>query len=693
MQAISHIHLSQRISSTLKGYSDLFFVNDKIFGFIVLLTTFININIGIAGLWGIISIHVFDILIGHKVNLLEKRFLIYNALLVSLGVGYIFKICLPVFFMISLLSVSTLFLSIAVESVLLKYNLPALSIPFCLITIMIFFATKNYSNLPFILNQEYLIESTFLAQNKMISLLLRSIGAVLFIPNEIVGAIILLGQFFKSRMLFLVVIIGFTMGVSIEQYLTHTNWSEVSLVYAYNFVLISLGLGTVFMLPTIKSLVILPFALFLGIIINDSIISIFQVYQIPALTISFNITTLIYLYALRAIDYRNFPGVSGKNPEETLDEALIINKRNESSIKINLPFSGDMDVYQGFDDKWTHVGDWKHAVDFIVLDEFNKSYSNNKLLLEDYYCFGKPILAPISGVIVSKNMSLFDNQIGCVDTDNNWGNYLMIYSEQGYYVLICHLMQYSSLLEVGSQVTAGQSIALCGNSGYSPEPHLHIHVQQSGILGDKTIAFSFDEYLVGKSLHISKIPARGQKIRNINNRLLGHVLPYSLDRQLEYLFIDKNRQEQKKYIFKVEMDKLTGRFYLCDNQKNKLFIKRKYNSVLLEYFEGDSSSPLALLAAAIPEIPYFYEVGVKWNVFIPNKVSLSRFVFFSRSLLSFFLFNIRFDKAQLQFNQNYEQINFKTRYLGEEISGRVKINPSGDIDLIESNRYVLRKQK
>jgi murein DD-endopeptidase MepM/ murein hydrolase activator NlpD len=47
----------------------------------------------------------------------------------------------------------------------------------------------------------------------------------------------------------------------------------------------------------------------------------------------------------------------------------------------------------------------------------------------------------------------------------------------GHYLAMHHLRQNSLQVRVGDHVTAGQQIALVGNSGNTTEPHIHIQAQ------------------------------------------------------------------------------------------------------------------------------------------------------------------------------------------------------------------------
>ena len=171
---------------------------------------------------------------------------------------------------------------------------------------------------------------------------------------------------------------------------------------------------------------------------------------------------------------------------------------SDTSISLKAPFAGSWSVYQGFDGAYTHQAAWKHALDFFKTVE-DKSYQNEGKSLSDYYAYGKPVLSPCSGRVVALLSSLPDNIAGEVDTINNWGNYILIQIHAGAYVLLAHLQKDSIKVALNTFVAPGQILALVGNSGRSPQPHLHMHVQESYVLGSRTVPFHLSGVVVSKS--------------------------------------------------------------------------------------------------------------------------------------------------------------------------------------------------
>jgi len=60
------------------------------------------------------------------------------------------------------------------------------------------------------------------------------------------------------------------------------------------------------------------------------------------------------------------------------------------------------------------------------------------------------------------------------------GNYLIIaLRDRGVFVALVHLRAGSIGVVIGEEVATGQSVANCGNSGNSTQPHVHVQVMDS----------------------------------------------------------------------------------------------------------------------------------------------------------------------------------------------------------------------
>ena len=157
-------------------------------------------------------------------------------------------------------------------------------------------------------------------------------------------------------------------------------------------------------------------------------------------------------------------------------------------IMYSLPFDGKWYVVNGGVTRHTsHSWDilpQRFAYDFIIVDEEGKSYSGKKEDLRSYYCYGKDILAPADGIVISfKNnfpdCRIMDDGQPDPDTPDIGGNRIVIKHSENEYSTICHLMPKSITVQIGQRVKRGEIIAKCGNSGNTTEPHIHFQLQNT----------------------------------------------------------------------------------------------------------------------------------------------------------------------------------------------------------------------
>lgn len=136
-----------------------------------------------------------------------------------------------------------------------------------------------------------------------------------------------------------------------------------------------------------------------------------------------------------------------------------------------------------------------HAIDFVPVTESGRTapITGGSLVRPEpadrFPGFGRPILAPVDGVVVAVHDGEPDHpayrglpSIGYALTQRRraaqgWvalaGNHVLI-DHRGTVIALCHLRQGSITVHPGQQVGAGDVLGGCGNSGNSTEPHLHV---------------------------------------------------------------------------------------------------------------------------------------------------------------------------------------------------------------------------
>jgi murein DD-endopeptidase MepM/ murein hydrolase activator NlpD len=133
---------------------------------------------------------------------------------------------------------------------------------------------------------------------------------------------------------------------------------------------------------------------------------------------------------------------------------------------------------------------------------------------EDYYCFGRPILAPAAGRVVEVVTDVEDNVPGKMNPVQITGNRVVIDHGNGEFSVLAHLRQGSVRVAKGASVTRGQQLGDCGNSGNSSEPHLHYQLQATAEFGSAPgLPAQFVDYVAnGKPVAWGE-PVQGERIK------------------------------------------------------------------------------------------------------------------------------------------------------------------------------------
>jgi len=410
-------------------------------------------------------------------------------------------------------------------------------------------------------------------------------------------------------------VIGYYFGVMIHSFLIGSFENALNDPYAFNYILVMIALCGIFLRPTIKNFFLSLLGVAVAVILTDAIHTIFNYYGIPVFTLPFNFTVISFLFVLSMIFYKEFNYNIRSTPEESLSTYLSnIFRFGEIHTKISLPFSGTWSVYQAFNGEWTHKGQYRYAYDFVKKKE-GKTYRGEGLLAQDYYAFGESVLSPVSGYVIDCRHDLMDNHIGEVDRINNWGNYIIIKNDLGFFIEISHLMQYSLAVKVGDYVSVNDIVAKCGNSGYSPEPHIHIQVQDLGVLGAFTREFCFNAYYQGNHILLNTLPKKNEVIesviidKNIKSRFI-----FILDDELSY-DIYENEKKTGKVTFIVKMNEL-GEFYFEDNMDNRLYFYTDAMQFYFYHYEGKISYLKKLFILA-PRILFINKKSVSFIDYLP----------------------------------------------------------------------------
>ena len=178
---------------------------------------------------------------------------------------------------------------------------------------------------------------------------------------------------------------------------------------------------------------------------------------------------------------------------------IPVPEKNET--KLSLPFKGKWLVFWGGDTKELNqhydVPNQRFAFDFLGANEESKTHKGDGKVNEDYFAFGREVLAPANGTVTDVINGVRDNVPGSMNPYSALGNAVFIQHREYEVSVLTHLKLGSITVKVGDKVKRGQIIGLCGNSGNSSEAHLHYHLQNTPIIQDGTgIKCYFEKVIV-----------------------------------------------------------------------------------------------------------------------------------------------------------------------------------------------------
>lgn len=168
--------------------------------------------------------------------------------------------------------------------------------------------------------------------------------------------------------------------------------------------------------------------------------------------------------------------------------AIPAAEKNETPLA--LPLKGRWRVVWGGDTKALNqhhdAPGQRYGFDFLGVGPDGKTRKGASNSNEDYYAFGREVLAPADGTVTDVIEGVRDNVPGSMNPYSAVGNGIVIQHREREVSVLAHLKQGSIVVKVGDKVKRGQALGLCGNSGNSSEPHLHYHLQNTPILQDGT---------------------------------------------------------------------------------------------------------------------------------------------------------------------------------------------------------------
>lgn len=575
----------------LHAYSMILFLKNPLAGFIILVTTLLVPNIGFAGL--IAAITGLATARALQFPQISSGMHIYNSLLVGLSLGAFYQLNFYLLLLILLGAIIAVFLTVALASLLWAQDkLPVLSLPFVIVAMIMAFAARSYQNLDYFVPAE-LISMDWI--NVQIITFLSTLGAIFFLSNPLVGIVLFAIIFIQSRYLALLAIGGYVSGYTLLNLMIGELPANLAVWSGFNFALVAMAIGGIFTIPSLSSFVLAMLAAAFAALLTTAMQNLLIGYGLPVLAFPFLLTTITLLAALHRRLGTSPPYLARLPalPEINYERARLARVRNGDigSIPLLLPFYGEWDIYQGFNGEHTHKSSWSHALDFYITED-GKSFDESGRNLEDYYCFGLPVQSPAYGTIIRCNDKFRDNAPGEMDTTNNWGNFILIRLDTGDHVLLAHLRHNSLKVKEKDRVEPGDVLAACGNSGRSPQPHIHMQAQHEAALGSPTTRFHIASVVITSAdadprYHVVATPHKDDRIQaaEVSEKLAANLhLP--VGRSLHYAMQGDGIEKTVEREFTVKVT-LEGEYRLHSNSGASAAFE-EINGVLAFY---DRSGP------------------------------------------------------------------------------------------------------
>jgi murein DD-endopeptidase MepM/ murein hydrolase activator NlpD len=201
-------------------------------------------------------------------------------------------------------------------------------------------------------------------------------------------------------------------------------------------------------------------------------------------------------------------------PEAKLYDSKFLDYATKTTLQ--LPFFGLWKVAWGGrtleQNYHAATRDQRFAYDLIAVKDSSDRGGSGRLNT-DYYAFGQTIVAPAAGKIVEAVDGLPDNVPGESDPKHPAGNHVIIDFGNNEFGLLAHFQRGSVRVKEGQTVAPGDTLARCGNSGNTSQPHLHFHVQNGPTLFQADgLPAPFSDYVANGQPVAKGEPLRGERI-------------------------------------------------------------------------------------------------------------------------------------------------------------------------------------
>jgi urea transporter len=460
------------------------------------------------------------------------------------------------------------------------------------------------------------------------------LGAIYFNGTSVGALLVLIGFAVSSRCLALIAVINCAITWIFLRCCDLSPHSTLFLIAQMNGVLTACVIGGLYAVPSLRACFVSFGAALFACTVTLSMTRLLWSFGLPPLATPFVITTYGLLLALnykRGNFWANFWLSVPQLPERSIEQVELAHARgvDARSIALRLPLDGEWEIYQGIGGKHTHQGAWYYALDFFKTS-LGKSFRGDGDQLTDYYCFAEDVISPVYGKVVQVLDGIADNRPGEVNLVSNWGNYILIAMDTGGFVLLAHLKAHSIIVEIDTRINPGEKLAAVGNSGRSPQPHLHMHVQDVQEMGCHTIPFHLTGVMfkqqTSETYSLSTCPIEGAVLSMPKrNAALKRALSLNVGSRF-YFAVEGLSSHVTKYWLEVSLD-IYGQFWLTSDAGARVAFISTEEVIAFYNRSGPKDVILDALILSLGLTP-LVEGNITWRDVTPKRIL--RLAFFSR---------------------------------------------------------------
>ncbi len=617
--------LSAVRDTVLHSYSQIFFARSLAVGGSLLLATLLAPRIGLTGLCAVLLAALIALALGFRRESIRHGLFGYNALLVGLGAAALLPTGPTSMGLVVVAVLAVVLASGAFQSALgFVFDLPSLTLPFLFVFYLLLGAAPLVGQ-----DLVYAIDGGMVPDEVVPELMrgyLSSLGAIFFLPRIDVGLVVLAALVVYSRIGLLLSLVGYAIAV-LATGLIEVPTGLLPLVIGYNFILVSIALGGVWFVPGPASFLLAAVGTAVSGLVSLGLVALFAPSGIPLLILPFNATVLLILHAMRlrmqdqgpkSVDF--VPG----SPEQNLRyfRTRLARFGTRYWIRFRAPFLGTWVCTQGVDGEISHRDAWRHAFDFEVAEEEGgRTFAGEGRDVEDYHCFGLPVLATADGQVARICDGVPNNPVGQLNLRQNWGNYVILRHAVGLYSMVAHLAPGTLTVREGDFVRSGDELGRCGSSGRAAVPHIHLQLQRTDRAGDATIPGELHETILPLEhedrLEAARVPDEGMRLRGIER---DEQLParFSFPYREPLVFEVESGGRRRRETLLGDIDVYGNLVLRSLTRPARLFYELEEDVLVVLDTIGPRSSMLHLIQAAMPRVPFELSPRLVWSDRLPR---------------------------------------------------------------------------